>query len=72
VSQWTNTLYKDYPYRSDDGRDSDPVSQAARVIRGSAGSVAYTDDLNRRLSNRFGRAPSIQDDTIGLRCARPF
>ena len=35
VWEWTASLFRDYPYRADDGRE-DPTSPDVRVLRGGA------------------------------------
>jgi formylglycine-generating enzyme required for sulfatase activity len=77
VWQWTSTLYRPYPYRSDDGRE-DPTATGARVIRG--GSHNASAELLRASSRSIGLVqgrPSTgvvgmvgSRPTIGFRCAR--
>jgi len=66
VWEWTSTVYKPYPYRSDDGRE-DPRSNETRVVRG--GGFA-NDPRHLRVSNRRYVPPEAGDSTIGFRCAR--
>jgi len=66
VWEWTSTVYKRYPYRSDDGRE-DPRSNETRVVRGGA---FVNDPRHLRVSNRRYVPPDAGDSTIGFRCAR--
>jgi formylglycine-generating enzyme required for sulfatase activity len=49
VWEWCSSLYKDYPYRTDDGRE-DMTSSDARVVRG--GSFDY-DERYARCAARY-------------------
>ena len=48
VWEWCSSLYKDYPVRSDDGRE-DMASSASRVVRGGS---FYVDETNARCGSR--------------------
>jgi heat shock protein HtpX len=67
VWEWTSTLWRDYPYKSDDGRE-DPEEQGARVVRG--GSAALNPVVHLRVSFRTYLAPTGHFYDLGLRCAR--
>ena len=61
VWEWTSSLYKNYPYKSDDGRE-DPADAGRRVVRG--GSFDYNLNLVRSASrNRF--------NDVGFRVVAP-
>lgn len=64
VWEWTSSLYRDYPYRSDDGRD-DPAAQGPRVMRGGS---AANDRRMLRSANRNRDAPERCSDLLGFRC----
>jgi len=66
VWEWTSSIYKGYPYRSDDGRE-DPQAKGSRVLRG--GSWGYVDS-GVRTSNRVGGVPGNWFDSFGFRCSR--
>ena len=66
VWEWTNSLYRSYPYIDTDGREN-PVSADLRVIRG--GSWFY-DEILVRSSARSKVEPSATAIDIGFRCAR--
>jgi sulfatase modifying factor 1 len=63
VWEWTLSLYQDYPYRADDGRE-DISGSGLRVLRG--GSWFYAVDL--RVAYRIWVFPSNWDDDFGFRC----
>ena len=66
VAEWTSSLYKAYPYRSDDGREG--VDDAGpRSVRGGAWGQ---DERELRAARRAAVDPTITADTIGFRCAR--
>ena len=53
VWEWTSSLYKGYPYRTDDGRE-DPEAAGRRVVRG--GSFAVLRPLVRCAYRRLLRS----------------
>ncbi|MBN1679033.1 MAG: formylglycine-generating enzyme family protein [Anaerolineae bacterium] len=65
VAEWTRSLYRDYPYVSDDGREMlDPSIDADRVYRGAD----YVSDVgDSRSSARWPAAPDTWRDYIGFR-----
>jgi formylglycine-generating enzyme required for sulfatase activity len=64
--EWTSSVYADYPYRSDDGRE-DPAPRGARVVRGGS----WNDDpLYLRASARGVNSPASRYVYLGFRCAR--
>ena len=65
VWEWTSSLYEDYPYDANDGRE-DPASKTLRILRGSS----WFDTVNLRLSNRYWHFPDVRSGVIGFRCAR--
>jgi formylglycine-generating enzyme required for sulfatase activity len=67
VWEWTSSLYRDYPYKADDGRE-DPNSIALRVLRGgSFGAVAQ----DVRCASRGGNGPLDRLDAFGFRVVSP-
>jgi formylglycine-generating enzyme required for sulfatase activity len=66
VWEWTSSVYKPYPYRTDDGRE-DRRSKDTRVIRGGA---SINDPRHLRSSSRRYAPVEAGDSTIGFRCAR--
>ena len=66
VWEWTSSLYREYPYRDEDGRD-DPAEAGPRVRRG--GSWANGAGMVRS-ANRNWDSPEMSNDLVGFRCAR--
>ena len=65
VWEWTNTLYRAYPYRAEDGREALTTS-GLRVVRGGS----YNHDLRQiRCAGRDGMAAGVRDVYIGFRVA---
>ena len=63
VWEWTNSLYRRYPYQHDDGRE-DRQTQGQRVVRGGS----YNHDLRHiRCATRDGMAAGARDVYIGFR-----
>jgi formylglycine-generating enzyme required for sulfatase activity len=62
--EWTSSLYKDYPYRANVGRE-DPDAQGRRVLRG--GSSGFTADYVR-CTYRFHDTPVTCHNHCGCRC----
>ena len=69
VWDWTSTLYRDYPYQADDGREdvASADETARRVVRG--GSWTF-DQLYARAADRGWYRPVFRDDDIGFRVVR--
>jgi formylglycine-generating enzyme required for sulfatase activity len=63
VWEWTHTLFVDYPYRSNDGRESEETS-GLRVLRG--GSFRNGREIGR-CAYRNGLDPENRYDSIGFR-----
>jgi formylglycine-generating enzyme required for sulfatase activity len=63
VWEWTSTLYRDYPYRADDGREELSLS-GYRVVRG--GSFLSHQEV-ARAAGRFGLDPYFSNLTRGFR-----
>jgi formylglycine-generating enzyme required for sulfatase activity len=73
VWEWTNTIYNQirfpYPYKLDDGRESNVDDSTMRVIRGGSwGSSGYI--LRAAFRSKF--VPTIRYVNIGFRCARVY
>jgi formylglycine-generating enzyme required for sulfatase activity len=70
VREWTNSIYKDYPYVFDDGREDRSFNSLSRVIRGGA----WGDGLQGLIiTRRLAQNPAFaQDETLGFRCIRPY
>ncbi len=68
VWEWTLSVYKDYPYDPEDGRE-DPEASTPRVLRGGA---FYHYVRLVRCACRFGGSPLKGDDLYGFRlCVAP-
>lgn len=63
VWEWTRSIYKDYPYRADDGRE-DLKSKSRRVLRGGA-YFDFGDFL--RCAFRYRRNPNLRYNFFGFR-----
>ncbi len=66
VREWVSSLYKPYPYQSDDGRE-DPDAAGERVVRGGTWNF-YTDGM--RVAYRDNSAASVRGYLLGFRCSR--
>ena len=65
IWEWTHSLYQDYPYHADDGRE-DPLTHGQRVVRGGS----YNHDLRHiRCAARDGIAAGARDVYVGFRIA---
>jgi formylglycine-generating enzyme required for sulfatase activity len=70
VWEWTQSEYRAYPYRADDGRESrEGVDRTnVRVLRGGSWNF---DGFDTRAPNRYSYLePSSTNYNIGFRCAR--
>ncbi len=65
VSEWTSSVYKDYPYDATDGRE-DPKVAGDRVYRGGSWGQSAG---KQRSSFRQSSPPDRGDREIGFRCA---
>jgi formylglycine-generating enzyme required for sulfatase activity len=70
VSEWTSSLFADYPYDSGDGREADDetTTNQQRVVRGGAWHADDPDNL--RTASRSAALPMNADSSIGFRCVR--
>ena len=69
VWEWTHTSWKDYPYKADDGRESEKES-GSRVLRGGS-----FDDVHRlvRCAYRSDYDPDLRCYDLGFRvCVSPI
>jgi formylglycine-generating enzyme required for sulfatase activity len=64
--EWSSSVYRQYPYRTDDGRE-DVASREARVVRGGSW---FDDPEVLQASLRPYLSPSNRYVYIGFRCAR--
>jgi formylglycine-generating enzyme required for sulfatase activity len=64
VWEWSHSLLKPYPYKLDDGRESEAEGTSGRVLRG--GSFRLKSDYVRG-AGRLRFAPRDRDDDVGLR-----
>jgi formylglycine-generating enzyme required for sulfatase activity len=67
VWEWTSSEYKDYPYRTDDGREDLTRTDVLRVLRGGSW---YDFAYSVRAPNRYGDNPDDTYDYLGFRCLR--
>jgi formylglycine-generating enzyme required for sulfatase activity len=65
VAEWVSSLYRPYPYRADDGRESASGSDR-RALRGGAWNQR---DAFLRVANRNSAPPTAATDQLGFRCA---
>lgn len=70
VWEWTSSLYKPYPYNSDDGRESTSDASTNRVLRGGSWFNTNADAL--RAAVRRNNPPLFAVGYVGVRCARDF
>jgi formylglycine-generating enzyme required for sulfatase activity len=67
VWEWTSSLFKDYPYKPDDGRE-DPAAAGRRVVRG--GSFGHIRLLVRSAC-RLRNFIDIRNGSVGFRVVAP-
>ncbi len=65
--EWVSSIHKDYPYRSQDGREDLSNQNANRVLRG--GSWLWDYEAAQCTHRRSGHPESFAQD-IGFRCAK--
>lgn len=66
VAEWTSSLYRPYPYDSEDGREQTNVP-GTRVVRGGS---FRSNSRFLRVANRNQLDPAITSDRVGFRCVR--
>lgn len=69
VWHWVSSLYRDYPYRSDDGRES-LDSPEIRSTRGGSHDWPAEGITATHRGQNLSRAPRSGHHNIGFRCAR--
>jgi iron(II)-dependent oxidoreductase len=67
--EWTSSLYRDYPYRANDGREN-PEASGERVTRGGAHDSAARDLRAAWRGDGVSRGPRAGHHNVGFRCAR--
>jgi len=74
VWEWVSSIYQDYPYQADDGREVDGSidSSSARVLRGGSWSSVDGLSLRGNLRFRYHPATSFSFLGIGFRCVRDY
>lgn len=70
VWQWVSSLYRAYPYRSDDGRETGDASAEVRATRGGGHDSPAQEIRSMERGRHLSRAPRAGHHNIGLRCAR--
>ena len=70
VWEWTRSLYKDYPYQANDGREiqTAPASTDKVVLRGGSW---FSDYGSVRSTLRATSLPAQAQDALGFRCIYP-
>lgn len=67
VWEWINSLYRNYPYATGDGRENAINRTDARVLRGGS----WSDNVAvLRMAYRLNRVPDGVNNFIGFRCVR--
>lgn len=69
VHNWTNSLYRPYPYDADDGREG-PDASGERITRGGAHDSSADELRSAFRGQGVSRAPEFGHHNIGFRCAR--
>ncbi len=68
VLEWTSSLFKLYPYNSEDGRES-PDAAGKRVARGGSWHTFGGNSGNARTDSRLELDPAYYGPYVGIRCA---
>jgi len=68
VLEWTSSLFKLYPYNSEDGRES-PDATGKRVARGGSWHTFGGNSGNARTDSRLELDPAYYGPYVGIRCA---
>lgn len=67
--EWVSSLYRDYPYRADDGRE-DSGAAGVRGTRGGGHDSPAPELTATQRGRALSRAPHAGHHNIGFRCAR--
>lgn len=67
VDEWTSTLYRPYPYRSEDGREGSDPTAGERVTRGGNHVYSSAHELRSAYRTGFSRAEDRGHRHIGFR-----
>jgi formylglycine-generating enzyme required for sulfatase activity len=70
VWEWVSSIYSNYPYAADDGREDLSRADALRGLRGGSWNYSLTIDL--RAPNRYRYLPDYVFNGYGFRCARSY
>ncbi len=66
VFEWTSTIFRQYPYDANDGREEQLLASSQRVLRG--GSWWHNNPMFFRTSYRAGIDSHSRDKDYGFRC----
>lgn len=69
VQEWTSSLFREYPYDANDGRELVTEDGSARVVRGGS---FYHDGYFVSAIIRGGANTSNNNFDLGVRCVRPY
>jgi serine/threonine-protein kinase len=69
VWEWTSSLFANYPYDANDGRE-DQVKTGERMARGGGWNAFGGNSTNARLDTRLKLDPGHAGPYVGVRCAR--
>jgi formylglycine-generating enzyme required for sulfatase activity len=71
VCEWTQSLYRGYPYDPADGREELEISEFIEDIRALRGSWWEDSQIGVRCSFRFSGESDDSEELIGFRCVSP-
>jgi iron(II)-dependent oxidoreductase len=74
VLEWTNSIYRQYPFNENDGREIVTSDGQERAMRGGSYEQSGRNDRAARLSAIMRYAQSATDsfNNVGFRCARNY
>jgi len=68
--EWVSSIYLPYPYRSDDGRESQNTGPV-RSTRGGGHDSSEEEITTTQRGRNLSRNPKAGHHNIGFRCANP-